>query len=343
MMNDKIAFIFVCVAGAIAPAVFGQTEEQALTEEQQILKAQTAQAAGDYQVAMQSYQKLSDKGVDIAHFTLGFFYEQGLGTNVSLPKACQYYQKAAESKTPLALEKMGDCYLNGVFGEQNITDGNKTLSTTTDDSGLSTAQRTAVDYYLQAQQSGILSASCKAGSVLLENGSSEQKTLGLSYCDQAAQMGSPTAAYQLGTWYLNGTLVKTDYAKAQLYLQMAKPEAHPPAAFALAQVYDYSSTLNVQGKELTKTALFWYETAASQGFTAAYLPSSLLYWKLSEHDNNPELLAKSYLWLKTASAVQKSLDEDIKAFTKAVNATVPDEWKATLDAKVQKHLQTFHK
>jgi TPR repeat protein len=50
----------------------------------------------------------------------------------------------------------------------------------------------------------------------------------------------------------------------------------------------------------TRQALKWYEIAASQGIKDAYIPTAALYWREFTHNDNPELLAKSYLWTQTS-------------------------------------------
>jgi len=312
--------------------------------DEQLAIAQQAQSRGEYQLAIEQYQLLSDKGIDIAQFSLGFLYENGLGTPKSSSQACLYYQKAALQKVPLALEKVGDCYLQGILSTNRVDSNDDAKPLAHAKTGLSPSQIVALEFYLQANQSGIFSAACKAGEVLLQYGNEDEQMLAMRYCEEAVSKGSISAAYTMGTWFLQNPKIKTDLAKAQAYLEMAKPQQEPAAAFALAQVYDVYSQYDDNSQNYAKLALYWYETAASSGFSEAYLPTSLLYWKLSEQDNEADFLAKSYLWISAANAFDPSLREreDVKKYTLAVDSAVPEDWKSTLDTTVQQHLQQFH-
>jgi TPR repeat protein len=90
-------------------------------------------------------------------------------------------------------------------------------------------------------------------------------------------------------------------------------------------------------------ALFWFETAASEGHVPACLATAVMYAKaLPQPDTGalvPAYLAKVYLWTEAAKARgTPSQRADALKLEAQVLALMPASWRPTLDKQVAAHL-----
>lgn len=334
-----------------------------IADHQEILKqAQSAQKASEYKEAFRLYKLLADDGNDFAQFSVGLFYEQGLGVLSSAAHACTYYKMAASKGVPFALQKTGDCLIAGSLAlDENAENMDGMVyfgGDRVDESSLSSVQKHAINYYMLADQSGIYSSACLAAEIMLKAQPKTHAPLALDLCLNALNKGAISAAIHLGKWFLQGQYFEQDLDKAEQFFQVAKPNDSKEAAFLLGSVYDNrhqqmrlstskdaSFSTETSSRSLEKelqTAIYWYETAASMGYEKAYLPTSLLYWQLIENTPNANYLAKTYLWINTAISQYDGHSIDVQQFAESVNQKVPEDWKSTLDTKIESHIARFH-
>ena len=85
--------------------------------------------------------------------------------------------------------------------------------------------------------------------------------LGATALRQAARDGDATAQFIIASRYLDGTVVRQDYAKAAQWYQRAANSGLAPAQYRLATMFERGSGVPL---DLAK-ALTWYERAARQG------------------------------------------------------------------------------
>jgi len=91
----------------------------------------------------------------------------------------------------------------------------------------------------------------------------------------------------------------------------------------------------------------WFELAASQGFVPAYFPTGDLYFHAPPDPHTNKLhandLAKAYLWLSaTTKRSENATDlEKSRMWLSKFNALMPENWKPSLDAKVDEHLDKY--
>jgi TPR repeat protein len=110
---------------------------------------------------------------------------------------------------------------------------------------------------------------------------------------RAADMGIPTAAYNLGTLYYNGQGFSQDYAMARHWFETAAKRNDPYAEFQLGMMYG-----NGKGVDTDPAAeLRWYTKAAEQGLPAAQYNLAVMYHNAEGVDQDD---VKAYAWLLLA-------------------------------------------
>lgn len=133
-----------------------------------------------------------------------------------------------------------------------------------------------------------------------------QKALG--YCRQVAETGSIPAELQMGQFYLHGDESIQDIQNAASWLEQAAHKGSLEASFQLG-------ITNLSFANDPKHALYWFETAASQGYTPAYYPTAKLYFEAPVSDETglptEDNLAKAYLWL-SATKAQPTIEDELK-------------------------------
>ena len=69
---------------------------------------------GDYQGAVEWYEKAAAQGNAVAQYNLGVCYAKGEGVQQSYEKAVEWYTKAAEQGNIEAQNKLAECYEKGL-------------------------------------------------------------------------------------------------------------------------------------------------------------------------------------------------------------------------------------
>ncbi|MEM0912490.1 MAG: tetratricopeptide repeat protein [Pseudomonadota bacterium] len=173
------------------------------------------------------------------------------------------------------------------------------------------------------------------------------KIEGINLCIKGVEEESSAAALYLAELFFQGDLVIKNDTFAFEYYKLANPKRNPLAAFRLGQFYDWGLVV----KPDEDKALFWFEMAASQGYSEAYLRCAEIYWNRYQYvtDDRARLLVKTYLWISAAEIVSNDQDngvlskdklEDIDNLHYAVTKEIPTSWQTALDKQVAQH---FHK
>ncbi|NMH59126.1 tetratricopeptide repeat protein [Alteromonas ponticola] len=290
--------------------------------QQALQQAQAYLEAGKTKKALHAFELQADKGNGLAQFNLALFHQNGWGDVADPQVACHWYAKAANNNIPAAQYETARCILNETDSPDQVD--------------------AALKWYLRAFENQIYKAGCEAGKLLLTQ-QVDKKTLrqGVTLCLDAAEKGSIDAALQVANWYRDGQYLSQSYLSAMHFYALAAPEKQPSAAFQMARILDMGLDVETDIRQ----AAYWYEVAASQGYEQAYLPVAALYWKLTQdaHSDQAHLLAKAYLWAKTAK--QRSSDEVRDVAEKLlvqVSDVIPMAWIEELDKKVVSHIHAFH-
>lgn len=108
MSEKKLAdAVRYAVPRPVAPTITTQEKAKILFQRGQDYHYGRNGIAQDYNKARNCYEQAAAKGDDIyAPYSLGIFYEDGLGVAQNYAKALKYYQKAADAGHVLALDKV---------------------------------------------------------------------------------------------------------------------------------------------------------------------------------------------------------------------------------------------
>ena len=110
---------------------------------------------------------------------------------------------------------------------------------------------------------------------------------------QAADMGIPTAAFNLGTLYYNGQGFPQDYAAARHWFELSAKRNDPYAQFYLGLLYGNGKGVDAD----PAMEMAWYSKAAHQGLAAAQFNLAVMY-------HNGESVAQddvqAYAWMLLA-------------------------------------------
>ena len=272
----------------------------------------------EYLSALREFKTHAELGNGLAQFNVALFYDFGWGVSEHRDMACVWYKKAALSNMPGAMQQLGQCYQYGTGIEQN--------------------NKEAILWYTKAYEQGIYAAYCEAGLILLER-MPKNITKGIQLCIKGAELGAINAQQNLAKWYFYGDYLPQDYHHAYRWLNFVAGIKSPESAYLLAQYYDRGIDMEID----TKQALKWYEIAASQGYKKAYLPTAALYWLEFTQNNNPALLAKTYLWTRTSCRVNDVDQRLNKSLMEQILKVMPTPWQIDLNSQVETHLAKFNK
>jgi TPR repeat protein len=193
--------------------------------------------------ALAWYRKAAAVGDVNAENDIGVDYHDGTGVKRDLQQALFWYQKAAEGHNPRADENLGDMYTNGDLKE----DDDKAIywyQHAVDDAGNGDANFSVAIVEFRLYQ-------------LFESGNSMDMSQALDWLKRAANDGSSQAEEKLGTGYVTGTIVATDYGKAMTLFKQAANGGETDADIDIALLY-----LNGQGvTENDATVISWFQNA----------------------------------------------------------------------------------
>jgi hypothetical protein len=223
---------------------------------------------------------------------------------------------SAKEHIPVGLQESGHCVRDGF--------------TKTDD-----IAKTAIDYYIEAQRSGVFAAACDALNVELTLLKMKQPTH-LNSCEQAATQNAVYAQEILVDVYTSNDNLKNN-ERALFWLEQAAPKSGKSA-------YRYALTLNSSDQIPKVDVLYWFEKSATLGYVPAYLETAASYYNQINTDttveNRSAYLAKSYMWVK-AWLARKDTAVKSPQWIEHIFKETPKSWHAELGKKVEEHIQQF--
>jgi len=132
------------------------------------------------------------------------------------------FKKYARHYSPVAMEALGNFYMNGYGTEKNFA--------------------RALKYYVRTGKYGSATAQYKAGLMYLYGiGKDENISLGISWLKSAVRNEYNPAIYYLGAMYIRGDKVEQDTEKAIHLLEVSANNGHAASQFLLAQIYEQDS------------------------------------------------------------------------------------------------------
>jgi len=275
--------------------------------------------AGDYEQAFAEYSRFVDDN-PLAQFNLGLFEYSGWGRNVDRVAACHHFEAASAGEIPMAQQLLADCYRLGVHTPASFS--------------------AAQQWYRRAVENGLPTANYWWGRMLIDGTAGTRDVReGVRRCELAAGAGAIEAQLYLARNYLGGGPFSPDQQRALYWYERAAQANNAEALYHLGILMG-DGLREGAGRE---EALFAMESAAEQGYQAAYLPTAEMYYSASpDSDTNlptAENLAKSYLWLQAALKTTDSHEEKARArqMLEAVMGIMPETWVPDLDEKLDAH------
>ena len=211
--------------------------------------------------------------------SLGYAYEFGIGTSLSIKEAMKYYEMAAKQNNALGMTNLADLYIQ----EDKLKKAKPLLVK---------AAKKEYGYaqYLLAMNFFDLYSENNKGA--------------LFWLERAANNDEPEALYQLGVYYEEG--VEADLAKAINYFQRAAELNHSDAALELSYIYDEGIIVEQDDDK----ALFFLKKAAELDNQEAIdeLAAQALASRAQNGQGNMDAKEAEY-WIKKAGYTEEMLKE----------------------------------
>ena len=209
--------------------------------------------------------------------SLGYAYEFGIGTSLSIKEAMKYYEMSAKQNNAIGMTNLADLYI-----QENKLKKAKPL--------LVKAAKKEYGYaqYLLAMNFFDLY--------------SENNKEALFWLEKAANNDEPEALFQLGVYYSEGN----DLAKSIKYYQRAAELNHADAALELSYIYDEGAIVEQDDDK----ALFFLKKSAELGNQEAIeeLAAQALVSRDQNGQGNMDAKEVEY-WIKKAGYTEEMLKE----------------------------------
>jgi len=154
-------------------------------------------------------------------------------------KTFKNFKRYARHDMPIAMEALGNFYMNGYGVEIN--------------------QTKALRHYEHTAKYGSKTAQYKTGLMyILGMGQDKDVSRGISWLKWSVKNGYNKAAYQLGALYLKGEVIEQDIEKAIHWLEISSKKGDAQSKFLLAQIYEQDKFGN---KDLSKAITLYTQSA----------------------------------------------------------------------------------
>ena len=209
--------------------------------------------------------------------SLGYAYEFGIGTSLSIKEAMKYYEMAAKQNNTLGMTNLADLYIQ----EDKLKKAKPLLVKAAE-------KEHGYAQYLLAMNFFDLY--------------SENNKEALFWLEKAANHDEPEALFQLGVYYSEGN----DLAKSIKYYQRAAELNHADAALELSYIYDEGSIVEQDEDK----ALFFLKKSAELGNQEPIeeLAAQALASRAQNGQGNMDAKEAEY-WIKKAGYTEEILKE----------------------------------
>lgn len=257
-----------------------QTAKRSLELGNEAAKIKLGEIQEDEKLMKEGFNALKKK-VDSGdmHYanSLGYAYEFGIGTSLSIKEAMKYYEMAAKQNNALGMTNLADLYI-----QEDKLKKAKPLLVKAAEKEYGYAQ------YLLAMNFFDLY--------------SENNKEALFWLEKAANNDEPEALFQLGVYYSEGN----DLAKSIKYYQRAAELNHADAALELSYIYDEGAIVEQDDDK----ALFFLKKSAELGNQEAIeeLAAQALVSRDQNGQGNMDAKEVEY-WIKKAGYTEEMLKE----------------------------------
>lgn len=209
---------------------------------------------GQFQQAVQYYEKSANKGNPNAQNNLGVCYYYGQGVPQDYKKAVWYFYDSAKQGNPVAQNNMGECFEKGhgvtidnnkavsyylAAAKQGYADAQYNMGNCYEKGiGVEPNYKEAVEWYSKAATNGHAIAQRNLGGIYHFGywGITVNYRLAFKWYSESAKSGCADSQYALGFYYQIG-FVDKDYDKAVYWYTQAATQGHPDAMYQLGQLY----------------------------------------------------------------------------------------------------------
>lgn len=213
------------------------------------------EALGNFQAAVQDYQKAVPLGSVFAPNNIGRLYENGRGVATDFGEARRFYELGAERGDGYAMTNLGGLYWRGLGGPRDFD--------------------AAIRWYEKASEKGNPVAMRRLGWIFRngEGGRSKDYVVAKRWFDQAASLGDASAMDGLGWMFRNGEGVQKDFAVAKRLFERAASLGDRSSMNGLGVLYAKAEGVPLNYAEAKR----WYEKSAALGESWAMFNLGLLY------------------------------------------------------------------
>lgn len=184
-----------------------------------------------------------DQADDNLYYKLGSMFKKGLGTDIDMDRAIDYFKRSAEMNNKNGLYEYGKALLLGEHIHQDIEKAIKLLEKAIDLKNINAKRFLALEYI--------------SGEHL-----EQDIEKGLAMLAECADSGDTSACYKLGKIYFKGEIVLQNLDKAEKYLLLA--EDNEFTQYALGKLYLQAEKYNIQ------KAVDYFEKSADKNMWSSY-------------------------------------------------------------------------
>ena len=198
-----------------------------------------------YKDALSGFLKLEskDQADDNLYYKLGSMFKKGLGTDINMDKAINYFKRSAEMNNKNGLYEYGKALLLGEHISKDKKKAVQLLEKAIDLKNINAKRFLALEYI--------------SGEHL-----EQYIEKGLAMLTECADSGDVIACYKLGNIYFKGEIVLQDLDKAEKYLLLA--EDNEFTQYALGKLYLHEEKYDIQN------AVDYFEKSADENIWSSY-------------------------------------------------------------------------
>ena len=222
-----------------------------------------------YKVALSGFLELESKGQadDNLYYKLGAMYKKGLGTEIDIPKAIDYFKRSAEMNNKNGLYEYGKALIQGNHIEADLEKGLECV-----EKAMKLKNSNAKRFFALEYISG--------------EHFSQDIEKGLFMLTECADKGDSFACFQLGQFYLKGEIVTQDLERAEKYLLLA--EDNEFTQYAFGKLYLQEEKYDIQ------RAVDYFKRSSDKNMWSSYQLGRLYLFGADELEKDKE---KAVEWL----------------------------------------------
>lgn len=222
-----------------------------------------------YKDALSGFMELEskDQADDNLYYKLGSMFKKGLGTDIKMDKAIDYFKRSAEMNNKNGLYEYGKALLLGEHIPRDIENAVKLLEKAINLKNINAKRFFALEYI--------------SGEHL-----EQDIEKGLAMLTECVDGGDTFACYKLGRIYFEGEIVLQDLDKAEKYLLLA--EDNEFAQYSLGKLYLQEEKYDIQ------KAVDYFEKSADKNMWSSYQLGRLYLFGAEEIEKDKE---KAVEWL----------------------------------------------